>query len=370
MFSENFKNLIFAVNLMAGVIIGAGIFALPHVFDQVGFAAAFFYLLIFTAVFVFIHLMYGRIILDTPVKKDLRFAGYAHFYFGKFGYAVAALMTILGGFFVLTIYLTLSVSFLEILGWSWPIAGLLIFWIISSLPIFSRIKYLVWLELISNLMILIIILIVFLFALTQPADFSLFKSLTVNDFFLPFGVMFFSLAGRAAIPQVVKYFHHKDNPALNKSIILGTVIAAFIYLLFVYSVLVLSGSVSEDAISGLMKLPRLVLLSLAVLALVNLWNSYFLFGIDIKESLTLDFPFKEKFAGWLVFFTPLLIYFLGFRNFLPLVGFVGGAFLGLEGIFIILMWQKLVKNYFWKRVSWLLVLIFLSTLVYHVFIFI
>ena len=41
--------------------------------------------------------------------------------------------------------------------------------------------------------------------------------------------------------------------------------------------------------------------------------------------------------------SPLFLYFMGFQNFLKLVGLAGGVFVGLESIFVVLMWRKASK---------------------------
>ncbi|MEK7146686.1 MAG: aromatic amino acid transport family protein, partial [Patescibacteria group bacterium] len=140
-----FRNFILAASLMAGVIIGAGIFALPFIFSKVGFLAGIFYLTVFTAVFIAIHLMYAEIITKTKGDEH-RFAGYAKIYFGKAGYYAAILMTVVGMFFVLTIYLALSVSFLPSVGLPAGAVGLILFWVASSLPIFFNVKEVAILE--------------------------------------------------------------------------------------------------------------------------------------------------------------------------------------------------------------------------------
>ena len=337
-----FRNFILAASLMAGVIIGAGIFALPFIFSKVGFLAGIFYLTVFTAVFIAIHLMYAEIITKTKGDEH-RFAGYAKIYFGKAGYYAAILMTVVGMFFVLTIYLALSVSFLPSVGLPAGAVGLILFWVASSLPIFFNVKEVAILEFVSNIAIFGVIFLLFFFALGMPFNIDYFQPISFTGFFLPFGAIFFSLAGRSAIPEVIDYFRDGNHFSLRQSIIWGTASSAIIYVFFIYAVLALSGAVSADAIAGLNNLPYPLLLSLAVLALINLWNSYIVIGIDVKESLKMDIGLKSWQAGLAVIVAPLVIYFAGFQDFMPLINFTGGLFLGLEGIFIVLMWQKL-KN--------------------------
>ena len=56
------KNFIVAIALLAGTIIGAGIFSLPYVFKVVGFWVGVLCLVLFTGVYTVIHLMYAAVI--------------------------------------------------------------------------------------------------------------------------------------------------------------------------------------------------------------------------------------------------------------------------------------------------------------------
>ena len=67
------------------------------------------------------------------------------------------------------------------------------------------------------------------------------------------------------------------------------------------------------------------------------------YWLDIKNSLKFDLKFPKILAGLTVVVLPALLYFWGFQSFLTLVSLVGGIFIALEGIFIVLMWLKASK---------------------------
>jgi len=186
----------------------------------------------------------------------------------------------------------------------------------------------------------------------------------------------FALSGRVAIPAVINYFK-KTNQSVSgagKSIILGTLIPALVYALFVFGVLGLSGIVSEDAVSGLIGVASPLILSLiGIFALVSLWDSYFIVSMDIRNSLRCDLKFPKVIAGAAVVILPLLFYFFGLREFLKLAGLIGGVFIAFEGAFICLMWLKSLKRkterIFLKKLSpvfaYVLTLVFIGGLVYE-----
>ena len=125
---------------------------------------------------------------------------------------------------------------------------------------------------------------------------------------------------------------------------MGSLAPAFIYLIFILGILSLSGTISQDSVSGLIgRLPPSILGLLGGLGLISLWSSYIVIGRDIKKSFEHDFNFPQIFSGLIVVLSPLFLYFMGFQNFLKLVGLAGGVFVGLESIFVVLMWRKASK---------------------------
>jgi hypothetical protein len=188
--------------------------------------------------------------------------------------------------------------------------------------------------------------------------------------FLPLGPILFSFSGRPALHKLMEIFKLKENFSLNKVIFLGTFIPFLIYLLFIISVLKINPNVSPEVLNSLNFLPKNLIFLLVILGLVTLWTSYFMIGVNVKEILILDLKFKKILAYLLVLFLPLILYFSGFNNFLKVISFVGGIFLGLEGLIIIRLWQKvyLQKNYVYF-LSYLFYLIFLIAIFYESYVF-
>jgi amino acid permease len=341
-----FSQLIFPASLLATTIVGAGMFALPYLFNKVGVATGLFYLFFFGAVFALIHLMYADIIVRTPENK--RFSGYAQIYLGRFGYWSSIFMTIFGALLVLTIYLILSVSFMKLILPAAPdIYIISIFWLLGSLAIFFSINELAMSDFFIFLAMVALIFIVFGFGFSGGLE--KIKTIPLFDFsnvFLPFGAVLFSMYGRSAIPALLGYFRNNgQSPVKGKwPIIIGSVTPAFIYAFFIFGILGLSNGVSQDAVSGLVKnLPPIILWILGALGIISLWSTYIVIGRDIKKSLEHDFNIPLVFSGLVVVVAPILFYMAGFQNFLQLVEFIGAVIIGLEGIFIVLMWLRASK---------------------------
>lgn len=376
-----YKNIILPASLLAGTIIGAGVFALPFVFEKAGIVTGLFYLGLFSACFVFVHLMYADLILKTEGGENLhRFPGYAKIYLGNWGFWLAILTTIIGMLFVLTVYLILSISFVNLIK---PIgldisdaSKLLIFWLFGSAAIFLGIRRLALSEFLITGGIIVIILIIFGYGLSHFGKIISVPAFNLQNILLPYGAVLFALAGRVAIPAVVSYFQKIKQPLaeIKKPIILGTLLPALIYLLFVFGILGLSGAVSEDAVSGLIgQIPKEVLALIGVFGLISLWSSYIVIGLDIKNALKFDLKFPKILAGLTVVVLPPLLYFWGFQSFLILVSLIGGIFIALEGIFIVLMWLKASKlkaeQIIFKKLNplivYILILVFAAGIIYE-----
>jgi hypothetical protein len=362
-FKKIFRELIIPAGLLSALIIGAGMFSLPFVFDRAGILVSVFYLIAFSLMLAAVHLMYAEVTEETP--GDHRFVGYARLHLGRSGFALSLLITGFTIILVLLIYLLLSPSFfrLALPGWP-PLAAVLIFWLSGTLAITAGIKRAALLE--AGLTGLIIIFILALFF----AGFGRIGQAAADSWYnpgfvlLPFGAVLFSLAGRSAISSIRDYFKkEKISPhKFPKAIVLGTIVPAAVYLLFSLAVITLSPKgVTEDAVSGLAFSPLLLRL-FGLLGLLALWTSYVPLGIELREIIRLDFKVPLVLANALVSLLPLGIYLLVRPDFIVLVGLAGAIFSGLESAMVIAMWQKVKKR---LSVAVLLIPVFLAGAVYE-----
>ena len=336
------------MGLLSGTIIGAGVFALPYVFKTAGLGLGIFYLILGGLIYAFIHLLYADIIVRTPGEH--RFVGYVERYLGSGFRWLAILMAVLEMVFVMTIYLVLSASFVNLIFGGLGIYKVLAFWILGSLAIFLSLKRLALLEfLIAWGMILIIVLIFILGLGNLPRLESQPWTPDISYALLPLAPILFALGGRVAIPSVVKYFRlpgvGHNHAFIKKTVIAGTLIPALVYGFFVFGILGLTDNVTEDAVTGLVsRISPALLLVMGVLGLLALWSSYIVVGLDVNYTLLYDLKAERFSRLLLVVAAPLVLYFVSSQDFLGLVSFVGGIFLALEGIFIIFMWLRAGKK--------------------------
>ncbi len=335
---------VLAASLLAGTIIGAGIFSLPYVFTRAGLLLGFFYLAIAAFSFVVVHLCYGEVVARDNAKH--RFVGYARMYLGNVPSILALWMTVFQMLLVLAIYIVLSVSFLRFVFPSLPqLYSALLFWGAGSLAIFLTLRRVAIVEFLITGGIIGIIAVIFFLAVYAGGRSSI-SAVTWEYAAFPLAPLLFSLAGRPAIPSLLQYCRMVNYGGismrfLRRTIFWGTVIPAVVYAFFVLGVIGLSHEVSHDAVSGLIGAVHSgVLFAIGILGILSLWSSYLVIGLDIKQILEYDLRFSKFSRALAVVAVPLFIYFISGQNFLRLIGIAGGLFLALEGIFILLIWRK------------------------------
>jgi hypothetical protein len=136
-----------------------------------------------------------------------------------------------------------------------------------------------------------------------------------------------------------------------------------LYFVFTVAVLRFGPAVSTNALSSINVSPFLTA-AFGVLGLLALWTSYFVLGGDARGIIHNDMKKSGVVAAGAVIFLPIALYFFGFRNFLAVVSFVGGLFLALEGMFIVLMWQRAFPKHRYRFLASLLYIVFAVSLVW------
>lgn len=335
-------NRVLAVALLAGTIIGAGIFSLPYLVNRVGLVAGFFYLLFFGGVYYAVHTMYADLLRQTETSHQFSFLTRQFLprrISGFFGGVV-----FLELIFVLVVYLILAPSFLTlVLGYSTPVLVLL-FWAIGSLFLFARLSWIGWAEFSGVVAILGILAAIAWKGWGNDFSASVSIPFEAAGFLLLSGPLLFSLSGRPAIAKVVEEWRKGNGInrpfSLSGAIAAGTMIPVVLYALFVIGILILSPAPSEDAISGLGFLSPAFSVLFGCLGFLTLWTSYGMIAVNIRDTLRDDMKVGRIIAYAAPVFIPAALYFLGVNKFLGVISFTGSVFLGLEGIAITWMWLR------------------------------
>ncbi len=358
------KKFFLAVGVIAGTIIGAGIFSLPYIFTELGLLTGFFYLLIFAGIYYFIHSYYLEILRSEKIG-DHHFSYFAKKYLSKFWGSVSSGLVVLELVFSLTIYLILSRIFAGLVFGGTSLWFVVIFWFLGSLFIFAKDRFLGWAEFFGGLGILVIIIFVLGGGEGGGIEVSLVNELSLFDVLIPFGPLLFAFAGRAAISKVVDLGRGVKDFPWKKVIFWGTFLPIFVYMLFVFGVLRVTPDVSVDALSSLSGLPSEFLLGIGLIGLLTLWTSYVVIGGNVYDILDDDAKGK-KVAFLVAVFSPLVLYLIGLNDFLSVISITGGVFLAVEAIFVITIWLKMKDGVKSLIRPVLLYLVFLISIIYQV----
>ncbi len=338
------KSFVLSVSTMVGTIVGAGIFAIPYIISQSGVIPGLFYFLVLGTVVVLLHLMYGEVCLRTSEKH--RIVGYAHKYLGIWGRVLASfsLLLVLGG--TLLAYLVLAGQFLEIVLapiFSAPDTVFsLIFLLMCGFFIAQGRQVITKAELVFNVGLISVVGFIVLLAVLHM-DAGNFELIRVDKMFLPYGVIFFTLIGWEAIPEIAAFLKDtKSKVKLHHVIITATVLAATLSAVFAFSVVGVSGqATTQDAFSGLIPLlgQRIGMLG-AFFGILAITSSFLVLGNYLKNSLRHDFNVPTKPAIAFALLLPLIPFLLGVREFTGIMTVLGSLMGVLEGLMIIKIFES------------------------------
>lgn len=337
------KDFFLSSSLLLGTMIGAGIFGLPFVAAKSGLLPVIFYFFILGTVSTLIHLFFGEIILRT--KENCRLPGYAKKYLGNNGKMITSFSVLLGTVLALLAYIILGGNFLKLLFF--PSINLsyfqfsLIFCLVL-LPFFLKETRLVAkAELFTNIAFIFIIFLMFGLSFSN-IDISNFVLFNPENVFLPYGVMLFALTGWSAVPEMAEILKGGERKKLKKSIIFSVAVSVIVYLVFMLTVVGVSGKhTSQDTFLGLTPFLNKNIILLGVLAgVVTIADSFLILGLYLKNTLIKDYNFKKKTALWVSWGIPLTMFILGFREFIGVIGFAGTMIGAIEGIVIVSIFKK------------------------------
>lgn len=362
---QKIKSVLSAFGLILGTTIGAGIFALPHIFYKSGWLTSYVYLAILTFAVIFAHIFFLRTLDATGKRGNL--LGLVKDYFGK-GASVFGSVSIIGGLLLtLVAYLILGVQFLSIVFPELPfVYALMFFWLVSSAPliwekeIFSRAEF--WGSMAMGFLILFIF-----FGANNYLPIIPYADFGLERFVLPFGVILFSLAGWTAIEPLSKIL--KGNKSKFLILALATILVSVLYVLFVSGIFYSAEDISADTISGLTSWPYIKMAALAMLGLFAVWTSYMPGAVEIKNSLHVLHLNKAQ-AISLVFFAPVILVLGGMSNFIGVVGLAGGLFLSIQYLLILgLSGRVLRPRGALKWINVLLIAIFILAAIFETYYF-
>jgi len=332
------KTSLLASATLIGTIIGAGIFGIPYVMIRGGVLTSIFYFLILGGVVLLVHLFFGEIVLRTNEKH--RLVGYTGKYLGKRAKILVTFSAIFGTIGALLAYIILAGDFLKIIFPSLSSFQLsLIAWAVLSFFVFWGIKSIAWSELLMNFGFLVAIFLIFFFCLPK-INLANFTLINKDLFFLPYGVLLFSLIGWNAVPEIELLLAKKVN--LKKVIFFSMLFVLSFYFLFGFIIGGVSGRVtSQDALSGLSNfLGEKIMVFGGIFGLLAVATSFLILGNYLKNTLVFDYRISYPLSFLIAMFSPLVLFLLGIRQFILVIAFIGTFMALIDGTIICLIYQK------------------------------
>lgn len=161
-----------------------------------------------------------------------------------------------------------------------------------------------------------------------------------------------------------------EKKALKWIIPVAILIPIIIYLFFIYLILGITGpETTESALTGLRNVLGDRIVSLALLfGLLTTFTSFIALGLTLKKVFWYDLKMGKNLAWAITCFVPLFLFLTGIKQFIPVISFIGAVMLGIDGILILLMYQKIKSGK--KLLIYPLILIFLLGIFYEVIYFV
>ncbi len=327
-----------AIAMMIGATIGAGILAIPFAISKVGLFLGILLILFVGGLTIGVNLLIGEVSARTT--GSLQIVGLTKKYLGeKWGY-IMTLLFYVQVFTIMTVFIIgMGGIFSEIFSGNILLWGIIV-WVLGSLIVFKGLNAIKAAELVLTIMIILAVFIITGLSASH-IQFENFAYSNWAAFFMPYGVILFALNGIGTIPAAYRVLHGK-NEDFKKAIIVSTVTAMVVYIVFVSLVLGVNGqNVTEIATLGLGNVVGQKMFYVANgFAFLTMMTSFIMLGMQLRDSLQFDYDFSYKKASIFTLGVPLLIFLLGLRQFIAAINIVGGVFMSTQILLLIFVYWR------------------------------
>lgn len=334
---NNFKNYLVASSILAGTILGVGLFGLPYIFSKAGFITALIILFVCLGLVLINHLIYGEALLRT--KGDHRLPGLAKIYLGKIGFYISSLSVIVSDAAILLAYLILGGQFIQnIIQYIGLAANIelstTIFWILGTIGIIFGIGFIGIAEILGVISIIVFIIGFSILGIPH-IQLPWLDKFNFSQILLPYGILLFSLSDGASVPEIFDFFKKKKIPKheinYKRPIIWGTFLPPILYLLFVLGAFGLSQGkdIAANLAVTLSNIHPLLGLITNILGIILILTSYFVIGLSYRKVLHCDLKLHKGVSLMVPIFIPIILFLLGINNFIGVINFIGAFLLGI-----------------------------------------
>lgn len=348
-----------AYGLLAGGIIGVGVFGLPAALVRAGLPVFLTQLVVVAGLVWLIQYWFLVVVSATPGRH--RLPGYARIHLGVWGFRVAAAANVLGLFGALVAYLIAGGTFLHVL----------LRFVVELPPLFATVLYLLpgaflllrglralpALELIIVGLFLVVLVSLPVVAGDRIAFSRLPLAVDWSNAFLPYGILLFSFWGVSLIPETLELAGQRGRAkgqlgdrrrkSTGAQVLMASMVTAGVaFLAFAVLVTGIAGTATTaDALTGLQRtLGGGVVLLALVFGVLTTFSSYLALGLTLLRTFSVDFHVPMVSAWALTVFVPLALVLVGVSNLLNVLSVTGAVFLGLEGLVVLAMRWSLARR--------------------------
>ncbi|MCK5062131.1 hypothetical protein KAR28_06325 [Candidatus Parcubacteria bacterium] len=337
------RDMLRAISVMIGYIIGVGMFGLPFVVAQGGIVPFLVFIIFFGGVQYFQHMIYANMVLVTSAYH--RLPGYAGVYLGTTGKNIVFAAKMVGNCGALLAYIIIIGIFLNqllspVFGGSEFLYSTIVFLFAAGVVYFG-INTIARVETImSGLLILVVLFIIIKGRVA--IDISNYHILDWKYMLIPYGATLMALDGNGSIPIVVKLL--KKNPSrVKQAVRIGTLLPIIITVFFTLTIVGISGATTTpDALVGIKQiLNNGVILFSLIFGVLSMTTSILLVTEAVRETLWWDYKVNKNLAWALAVFTPYSLFLFGIRNLTEVISFAGGVAGGLSAIMLLLIFRNM-----------------------------
>lgn len=327
-----------AVFMITGMTIGAGILGLPYAIAKAGLIPGIIAIILLGFVVLSLNLMLGEVAARTG--ENMQLGGFAGRYLGPWAKRLMTLIIIVSGYGVLLAYVIGEGNVLAALFGGSPFTWSVVFWSIGSMLIWGGLERVKKVEKIFSLTVITIIAGLSIYL---APHFNINNALHINpgSFFLPFGVILFALHAAPAVGEAHALLAG-DARRFKRALLFGTIIPIVLYVLFAAAVVGVSGqATTEVATIGLGEtFGGGVQIFANIFAILAMATGFMGLGTALKETFVWDQKIEKSQAKFLVVAIPLLLFIAGFRSFVTILDIVGGLFLAVEAVLVVLIYWR------------------------------
>lgn len=312
-----------AVAVLCSTIIGAGVLGIPFLFSRIGVVIGVLYLCGMAALMIGVHLAVAELAIRTRSRAQL--SGLVRRFCGpSAAYAMAAVFLLLH-WGALVAYLIGEGESLAALFGGQPVWWALIFFVGASMLMLQGGRFVARFD--GRIVWGTIAVLLFITAYAASRAGGLSIEATPNaSLWVPFGVLLFALNGTSAIAELEVVVHDQPH-LLRRAVVIGTIVPAVLYVAFALAVVGVTGTHTTpvatvglgETLGGWMRVAGNVFASLAMLA------SFVTIGHAMRRAFQWDYGYSGRAAAALALGVPFIVYLVGARQFVQVIGTVGAT---------------------------------------------